>query len=67
VPDANFLIDWANLKMSKATLTTRTLPGLTVVNPRTPGGRVARSMDINRNFMFNPEASRILMRQSNAS
>jgi hypothetical protein len=32
VPDANFLIDWANLKMSKATLTTRTLPGLTVVD-----------------------------------
>ena len=25
-----------------------------VVNPRTPGGRIARSMEINRNFMFNP-------------
>ncbi|TAQ90228.1 hypothetical protein B7494_g1434 [Chlorociboria aeruginascens] len=24
-----------------------------VANPRTPGGRVARSMDIDRNFMFN--------------
>jgi hypothetical protein len=25
-----------------------------IVNPRTPGGRIARSMDIDRNFMFNP-------------
>ena len=25
-----------------------------VANPRTPGGRIARSMDIDRNFMFNP-------------
>ncbi|RDW88772.1 hypothetical protein BP6252_00804 [Coleophoma cylindrospora] len=25
-----------------------------VANPRTPGGRMARSMDIDRNFMFNP-------------
>jgi hypothetical protein len=24
-----------------------------VANPRTPGGRIARSMDIDRNFMFN--------------
>jgi arrestin-related trafficking adapter 3/6 len=23
-----------------------------VANPRTPGGRIARSMDIDRNFMF---------------
>lgn len=27
-----------------------------VVNPRTPGGRIARSMDIDRNFMFNAGA-----------
>ncbi|CAG8956170.1 hypothetical protein HYFRA_00012087 [Hymenoscyphus fraxineus] len=26
-----------------------------VANPRTPGGRVARSMEIDRAFMFNPE------------
>lgn len=26
-----------------------------VPNPRTPGGRRNRSMDINRNFMFRPE------------
>lgn len=25
-----------------------------IANPRTPGGRIARSMDIDRNFMFNP-------------
>jgi arrestin-related trafficking adapter 3/6 len=25
-----------------------------VANPRTPGGRIARSMDIDRNFMFAP-------------
>jgi hypothetical protein len=25
-----------------------------VANPRTPGGRIARSMDIDRNFMFSP-------------
>jgi hypothetical protein len=25
-----------------------------VANPRTPGGRIARSMDIGRNFMFSP-------------
>ena len=27
-----------------------------IVNPRTPGGRIARSMDIDRNFMFAPSA-----------
>lgn len=27
-----------------------------VVNPRTPGGRLARSMDIDRNFMSNTGA-----------
>lgn len=27
-----------------------------VVNPNTPGGRIARSMDINRDFMFNAAA-----------
>ncbi|KAJ8069296.1 hypothetical protein OCU04_002956 [Sclerotinia nivalis] len=27
-----------------------------VVNPNTPGGRIARSMDINRDFMFNSAA-----------
>jgi len=27
-----------------------------VANPRTPGGRIARSMDIDRNFMFRPGA-----------
>jgi len=26
-----------------------------IANPRTPGGRIARSMDIDRNFMFNSE------------
>lgn len=26
-----------------------------VANPRTPGGRLARSMDIDRNFMFNTD------------
>jgi hypothetical protein len=25
-----------------------------VANPRSPGGRLARSMDVGRNFMFNP-------------
>ncbi|PBP27832.1 arrestin domain-containing protein, partial [Diplocarpon rosae] len=31
-----------------------------VVNPRTPGGRLARSMDIDRNFMFNTDAAAAL-------
>lgn len=35
-----------------------------VVNPRTPGGRIARSMDIDRNFMFNSEAFNTLNGQS---
>lgn len=33
-----------------------------VVNPRTPGGKVARSMDIDRNFMFNTGAASRMMR-----
>lgn len=38
-----------------------------VVNPRTPGGRIARSMDIDRNFMFNTETNRILTGESSSS
>lgn len=34
-----------------------------VANPRTPGQRIARSMDIDRNFMFNAEANRALTGQ----
>lgn len=38
-----------------------------VANPRTPGGRIARSMDIDRNFMFNPaEFNNILSRATAA-
>jgi hypothetical protein len=33
-----------------------------VVNPRTPGGRIARSMDIDRSFMFNAAAYNTLNR-----
>jgi hypothetical protein len=36
-----------------------------VANPRTPGGRIARSMDIDRNFMFNPASfNNVLSRAS---
>lgn len=34
-----------------------------VANPRTPGGRIARSMDIDRNFMFNPATFNSALRQ----
>lgn len=33
-----------------------------VANPRTSSGRIARSMDIDRNFMFSPTASATLVR-----
>ncbi|KAL3425950.1 arrestin-related trafficking adapter C2D10.04 [Phlyctema vagabunda] len=39
-----------------------------VANPRTPGGRMARSMDIDRSFMFNPsEFDRRLVRERGES
>ncbi|RFU25085.1 hypothetical protein B7463_g11244, partial [Scytalidium lignicola] len=39
-----------------------------VPNPRTPGGRVARSMEIDRNFMFNPDSFNVrLMRETERS
>jgi hypothetical protein len=34
-----------------------------IANPRTPGGRLARSMDIDRNFMFNPAAFNNILRR----
>jgi hypothetical protein len=33
-----------------------------IANPRTSSGRIARSMDINRNFMFNPTGATTLVR-----
>lgn len=30
-----------------------------IANPRTPGGRLARSMDIDRSFMATPTGSRV--------
>jgi hypothetical protein len=39
-----------------------------IANPRTPGGRIARSMDISRDFMFNPGAfNSILSREAESS
>jgi len=37
-----------------------------VANPRTPGGRIARSMDIDRNFMFSPAGSNNTLAQQRA-
>jgi hypothetical protein len=34
-----------------------------IANPRTPGGRIARSMDIDRNFMFTPASFNDTLRQ----
>ncbi|THV49087.1 hypothetical protein BGAL_0212g00130 [Botrytis galanthina] len=38
-----------------------------VVNPNTPGGRIARSMDINRDFMFNAAALNNRMNRGEAA
>jgi hypothetical protein len=38
-----------------------------VANPRTPGGRLARSMDIDRNFMFSPSAVNAVYERSSSS
>jgi hypothetical protein len=37
-----------------------------VANPRTPGGRIARSMDIDRNFMFSPASFNSTLAQQSA-
>ncbi|KAE9372330.1 hypothetical protein N431DRAFT_457055 [Stipitochalara longipes BDJ] len=55
-------VDTDDEDMNRATSRGR----VNVANPRTPGGRIARSMEIDRNFMFSPASFNNTLTQQSA-